>query len=177
MPKPEKVQKVEELKKKIGEANSVLLTDYKGLKVEEISELRNKLRESAVEYTVVKNTLAKISSEQLGLDQIAHYFDGPTAIALGKGDPLASIKIINEYFKKKEKPKIKAYLLDGQVYVGSQIIELANLPGKEILLAQLLGTISSPISNFVFSLQNLLQKMVFVLNAIKEKKEQNITED
>ena len=74
--------------------------------------------------------------------------------------------------KKNDKPVIKAYLLDGQLFKGNQINELAKLPDREVLLAQLLGTISAPISNFVYSLQNLLQQMVIVLNAIKEKKEQ-----
>lgn len=172
MPKPEKVQKVEELVGKFGEAKSLLLTDYRGLNVEEISELRDQLRASSVEYRIVKNTLAKISAEQLDLGELKEFLDGPTAIAFGLDDPMASIKIINEFKKKKEKPTIKAYLLDGEIYGSSQVDELAKLPGKDVLLAQLLGTMNAPISNLVSSLNNLLQKMVYVLNAIKEQKEQ-----
>ena len=116
MPKPEKVKKVEELVEMFGEAKSLLLTDYRGLNVEEITELRSQLRGSSVEYRVIKNTLAKISTEKLELEELKEYLDGPTAIAIGLDDPLASIKIITEYRKKKEKPEIKAYLLEGQVY-------------------------------------------------------------
>jgi len=172
MPKPEKVKKVEELVEMFGEAKSLLLTDYRGLNVEEITELRSQLRGSSVEYRVIKNTLAKISTEKLELEELKEYLDGPTAIAIGLDDPLASIKIITEYRKKKEKPEIKAYLLEGQVYGKDQVEELAKLPGKEALLAQLLGTMNAPISNLVFALNNLLQQMVYVLNGIKEHKEQ-----
>ena len=115
--------------------------------------------------------MTKISVEQLGLTQILNYLDGPTAIAFGLDDPLAPTKIISEFAKKYNKPTIKAYLLDGQLFLGNQIDELAKLPDREVIIAQLLGTISAPISNLVSSLQNLLQQMVIVLNGIKEKKE------
>ena len=172
MPRPDKVKAVEELKGKFTEAKSVLLTDFTGLNVEEISELRNKLRESSVEYRIVKNTLTKLSVEELGMKEIADFFEGPTAIAFGMDDPVASAKIISEFAKKSNKPQVKAYYLDGQLFQGEQINQLAKLPDKKVLLAQLVGTISAPVSSFVFLLQNLLQQTVYVLNAIKEKKEQ-----
>ena len=94
MPSPEKVKNVAELTDKISEAKSILLTDYTGLNVEEISDLRNLLRESAIEYRIVKNTLTRISVENLGLNQIIDYLQGPTAIAFGLKDPISSVKII-----------------------------------------------------------------------------------
>ncbi|MBN1155585.1 50S ribosomal protein L10 [candidate division KSB1 bacterium] len=172
MPKPEKIKAVEELTSKFKEAKSVLLTDFKGLNVEQISELRTRLRESSIEYKVVKNTLAKISVESLGISEIADYFEGPVAIAFGVDDPIVSIKLIKEFSKKTERPSIKAYLFDGQVFTGKEIDQLAELPGKDVLIAQLVGTIAAPLSNLVYSLNNLLQKTVFIINAIKEKKEQ-----
>jgi large subunit ribosomal protein L10 len=172
MPRAEKVNTVSELKEKISEAKSILLTDFTGLNVEEISELRNQLRKSSIEYRIVKNTLTRISVEELGMTEILDHLDGPTAIAFGLDDPIASAKIITEFAKKFEKPKIKAYFLDGQKFEGTQVGELANLPDKDVLRAQLVGTISAPLSNFVFLLKNLLQKTVLVLDAIKEKKEQ-----
>lgn len=173
MPRPEKVNRVSELTEKIAESKSILLTDFTGLNVAEISELRNQLRESSIEYKVVKNTLTRLSVEQLGMKEILNYLDGPTAIAFGLDEPLAPVKIISEFAKKNnDKPMLKAYFLGGQLFQGAQIEELAKLPNQKVLLAQLVGTISAPMSNFVSLLRNLLQQMVIVINAIKEKKDQ-----
>ena len=172
MPRPDKIQKVTEITEKISEAKSILLTDYKGLNVEKISDLRSQLREASVEYTIVKNTLTKISVENLGYKELLEFLDGPTAIAFGLDDPMAPEKIISELVKENDRPQIKAYFLDGQLYKGAQVDELAKLPSQEVLMGQLVGTISAPLSNFVYLLNNLLQKTVLVLNAIKEKKEQ-----
>ena len=172
MPKPEKEKIVSELKEKIDSANSILLTDFTGLNVEEISELRDQLRDSSIEYRIVKNTLTRISVEELGMNQILNYLDGPTAIAFGLDNPLSPAKIISEYAKKNKKPTVKAFFLDGQIYESSQVAEIAKTPDKKVLQSQLLGTISAPLSNFALSVGNLLQQLVFVLNAIKEKKEQ-----
>lgn len=172
MPTPEKQRIVSELKEKIAEAKSILLTDFTGLNVEQMSKLRNQLRQSSVEYRIIKNTLARISVEQLKMTKILNYLDGPTAIAFGLDDPLAPIKVISEFAKKNNKPIMKAYILDDQVYQDAQINELAKLPNKVTLLAQLMATVNAPMSNLVSSLQNLLQKVVIALNAIKEKKEQ-----
>ncbi|MBD3289888.1 50S ribosomal protein L10 [candidate division KSB1 bacterium] len=172
MPRPDKEQKVTEITEKISEAKSILLTDYKGLDVEKISDLRSQLREASVEYKIVKNTLTKISVENLGYKELIEFLDGPTAIAFGLDDPIAPAKIISDFAKKNDRPQIKAYFLDGQLYKGKEVDELAKLPTQEVLLGQLVGTISAPLSNFVYLLNNLLQKTVFVLSAIKEKKEQ-----
>lgn len=172
MPRPDKEQKVTEITEKISEAKSILLTDYKGLDVETISDLRSQLREASVEYKIVKNTLTKISVENLGYKELIEFLDGPTAIAFGLDDPIAPAKIIADFAKKNDRPQIKAYFLDGQLYKGKEVDELAKLPTQEVLLGQLVGTISAPLSNFVYLLNNLLQKTVFVLSAIKEKKEQ-----
>jgi len=172
MPKPEKIKAVEELTAKIKEAKSVLLTDFQGLNVEQITDLRTRLRESSVEYKVVKNTLAKISVESLGIGNMVNYFEGPVAIAFGVDDPFASIKVIKEFSKKTERPAIKAYLYEGQVFTGKEIDQLAELPGRDVLIAQLVGTIAAPLTNLVSSLNNLLQKTVLIINAIKEQKEQ-----
>jgi large subunit ribosomal protein L10 len=172
MPTPVKEKAIAELHEKIGKAKSLLLTDFSGMNVEQMHELRTQLRKSSIEYKVVKNSLARISVEQLGMQEVVNFLDGPTAIALGMDDPLAPAKIITEYVKKNAKLKIKAYILEGKAYEGEQIEKIAKLPPREVLIAQLLGTMSAPISNVIFSLQNLLQKTVYVINEIKAKKEQ-----
>ncbi len=172
MAKPEKEQIVAELADKLKEAKSLLLTDFTGLNVEEISELRTQLREAEVEYHIVKNTLARLSVEQLGLTQLLEHITGPIAIAMSHNDPIAPAKVITEFSKKIDKPTLKAYFLDGDVYQGEQIKELAKLPSHEALMGQLVGTIASPLSGFVTALNNLLQQIVIVLNEIKNQKEQ-----
>ena len=174
MPRPDKIKVVSELKERFTEVKGILLTDFTGLNVEQISELRRQLRESSVEYKVVKNTLSKISVAELGMTAILDYLDGPTAIAFGLADPIAPAKIISEFAKKYDKPRVKAYFLDGHKFEGAQIDELAKLPDKNILRAQLVGMMGAPLSNFIFLLKNLLQQTVSVLNAIKEKQEQAV---
>ncbi|MBN2009564.1 50S ribosomal protein L10 [candidate division KSB1 bacterium] len=172
MARPDKEQIVADLTERLKVAKSLLLTDFTGLNVEEISALRTQLREAEVEYTIVKNTLARLSVEQLGISQLLKHLQGPTAIALGLNDPIAPAKVITEFSKKKDKPTLKAYYLDGDVYEGSQIDDLAKLPGREVLLGQVVGTIAAPLTGFVTALQNLLQQLVVALNEIKKLKEQ-----
>ena len=172
MSRPEKEKIVAELADKISNAKSVLLTDFTGLNVEEISDLRTELRKSSVEYKIVKNTLTRLSLEQLGLTQLLDYLEGPTAIAFGLDDPIAPAKVIAEFSKKLEKPKMKVYFLDGDIYKDKQINELAKLPNRDVLLAQLVGTIAAPISGLASLLQNMLQQLVVALNEVKNKKEQ-----
>jgi large subunit ribosomal protein L10 len=172
MARPDKELTVAELTEKLKEAKSLLLTDFTGLNVEEISLLRTQLRAADVEYTVVKNTLARLSVEQLGITKLVEHLHGPTAIALGMKDPVASAKVITEFSRKREKPKLKAYYIDGDVFAGSQIDELAKLPSREVLYGQVVGTIAAPLTGFVTSLQNFLQQLVVALNEIKKQKEQ-----
>jgi large subunit ribosomal protein L10 len=171
MAKPEKEKIVSELASKINNAKSLLLTDYKGLNVEEISDLRSKFRESSVEYHIVKNTLVKLSLEQLGIKQLVEFLEGPTAIAFGSDDPIAPAKVVTSFLKDKEKPTMKAYYLDGEVYKGKEIDEISKLPSQEVLLTQLVGTINAPLTGLVSVLNNFLQQLVVVLNEIKNQKE------
>ncbi len=171
--RPEKAESVDSIAKKFSAAKSIFLTDYSGLTVEAITELRRNMRKSRVEYVVVKNTLARISARQAGCEAIVPHLDGPTAVALGMDDPVAPAKIISDFLKAdKVKPKIKACFLDGQLYEGAKAVELAKLPSRNELIARLLRAINSPATGMVQVLSAALRNPVYALNAIAEKKKE-----
>ena len=171
MLRPEKEQVVAEIADKLTSSSSVYLADYKGLDVEEISNLRALLRESSIEFKVVKNTLARISVNQVGFEDLVKYLDGPTAMAFCLADPIIGAKILSDFQKKNDKLDLKACIFDGQIYDKARIKEIAKLPGKEQILAQTLGTISGPLRNMVGVLHGLLSATVNVLTQIKKQKE------
>lgn len=167
----EKEATVKRLVDKFSAARGVYLADFMGLNVEEISDLRNQLRQEAIELKVVKNTLARISAEQVGLDQLVDYLTGPTALAFCLADPIVGAKILTGYQKKNEKLKLKACVLDGQVYDQKRISDIAKLPPVNQIRGQAIGVMAAPLRNMVGLLTNVLQSMVNVLTQIKNKQE------
>lgn len=171
MARPEKEKKVTEIADKLSSAAGVYLADYQGLTVEEISNLRNKLRESSVEFTVVKNTLARLSVEQVGLQDLVKYLNGPTAMAFCLADPIQGAKILFDFQKQNDKLGLKACVFDEQVYDKIYIEKIAKLPTPEQIKAQAVGIMSAPLRNMVFVLNNLLTSMVTVLNEVRKQRE------
>ena len=171
MLRPEKENAVTEIAEKLSDSTGVYLADYKGLDVEEINDLRNQLREASVEFKVVKNTLARISVNNVGFEELLKYLDGPTAMAFCLADPIIGAKILSEFQKKNNKLDLKACIFDGQVYDQDRIKEIAKLPGKEQILAQTVGTIAGPLRNMVNVIHALLSATVNVLDQIKKQKE------
>lgn len=153
------------------ENTGVLLTDYQGLTVAEISELRSKLRSLKCEYKVIKNTLSKIALEKMGLNDFAKNFEGPTAVAFEKGDPVSAAKVIVDFTKEHAKLKIKAGMLGEKLLSIDDIKSLASLPSREVLLARLLGSMQSSVSGFVNVLAGVPRKFVYGLEAIRKQKE------
>jgi large subunit ribosomal protein L10 len=171
MARPEKEKKVQELTEKFRSAKAVYLTDFTGLDVIKATELRKKLREASVEYRVVKNTLAQLAAKNAGCDLLLDYLTGPTGLAFGIKDPIIPAKILTEFSKDNEKLKVKVGLMEGRVYDPRAVKQLAALPGREELLAQVLSGLQSPISGFVGALGGLLQKLVGTLDAIAKQNE------
>ncbi|WP_350343799.1 50S ribosomal protein L10 [Proteinivorax tanatarense] len=168
----DKVQVVEELKEKFSSAQGTIIADYRGLDVADVTELRAKLREAGVEYKVVKNTLAKLAVKDTDYESVSEHLQGPTAIAFSPEDPVAPAKIIHEFSKENEALKIKAGILEGEVIDFSGVKALAELPSREQLLAQTVAALQSPITGFVNVMQANTRDFVNVLDAIKNKKEQ-----
>lgn len=163
---------VEEIKGKITASNAVILTDYRGLNVAEITDLRRKLREENVEYKVVKNTLTKIAVSEAGVEGLDTYLEGPTAIAFSKEDPVAPAKILSNFAKNNDKLKIKGGLLTGKFIDLNEIKVLADLPPREVLLGKVVGSLQAPVYGMVYAMQGLLQKTVYALKAICEQRQE-----
>ena len=132
MPKPEKIDAVKDIKNYLEQARSVFITDYSGLNVADLTVLRKNLRENSVKYLVAKNTLLRIAAEDAGLKDIIKYLEGPIALAFGADDPAIAAKILYDSYKDKEKPVIKAFVMDKQLFDGTDVKKLASLPSREI---------------------------------------------
>ena len=164
-----KVDALEAIKSKLEENSDYIFTDYRGLTVDQITELRRKLREKEAEYKVVKNRYAKLAFQQMETPDVADLLVGPTALALLKDDPSAIAKILVDYAR--EAPvEVKGALVDGRVFDGPQTVELSKLPGRDQLLAQLMSTMNAPVQNLVYAMNGVTQKLVRVLQAVADKK-------
>ena len=164
-----KVKAVEEIRDRFGRCRTAILTDYRGLNVAEITELRRKLKEQDVEYKVVKNTLTKIAIQDFEFNLDEH-LEGPTAIAFSYEDPVAPAKILMDFAKTHKQLEIKAGVVEGKVADKSVIGELAKMPPKEQLLANVVGAIQSPLYGIVGVLEGTIRDMVYTLQAIQDKK-------
>lgn len=162
---------VDQLHDNLSRSTTVILSDYKGLDVSTISDLRRKLRESDVEFKVVKNTLLGIASQDTDVSLIKDYFKGPNAIALSFDDPVAPAKILSEFAEKHDKLEIKVGVMNGKVLDLSAIKALSSLPSREVLLAQVLSGMHGVPTAFVRALNNVPGRLLNVLQAIKDKKE------
>ena len=167
----EKKKIVEDIHKKFSESKVVILTDYKGLNVEKINELRGKLKELGVEYKVVKNTLLVRASEETDISLIKDSFKGPSAVALSCDDPVTTAKILTEFAEDHEALEIKIGIMNGKILDLSAIKKLSALPSREVLLGSLLSVMSGVPTAFVRALNDMPKRLLNVLQAIKEQKE------
>lgn len=165
----EKATVIEDLTEKMG-SNTAVFVDYKGINVAQSDELRKRSREAGVDFVVAKNTLALRAANAAGVEKISEYLSGPTAIAFSE-DPVVSAKLMAEYADKVETFDLKGGLLeDGQLLDGQQVVALSRLPGREQLIAQVVGGISSPLTSFVTALNNTVQGFVIALGQVAEQK-------
>ena len=167
-----KKQVVLEIKEKFEKAQGIIFYDYRGLNVDEVTQLRNQFRAAGVEYHVIKNSMLKRAADMLEIKGLDQYLTGPTAVAFGFSDAVAPAKVLTEFVKKlKNRTEIKSGLLNGKVITVAGIQSLADLPSREQLLAQLAGTLNAPITGFARSLSGIISKLGYALNAVKEQKE------
>lgn len=151
---------VAELVEKLKAAQAGVVVDYRGLTVEEDTKLRAKFREAGVEYKVIKNTLTRFAIKEVGFDAIDEQLNGPTSLAISADDPVAPAKIVSDFAKDNENIKIKAGFLDGKVISLDEIKTLANTPSKDVLIAKIMGSLNSPVSALVRTLQALVDNGV-----------------
>jgi len=168
--KAQKQEMVTALATKLERSPTIYLTDFTGLSVARITDLRRKLRAAGVEYVVVKNTLVRralTDAQRAGLE--AH-LAGPTALVLGGADPVAPAKVLADFAKEHEKPAIKIGLVEGKTVTAAEVKQLAALPSKPELLARLGGALQSPLAGFVGAMNGLLYMMVGALEALKNNR-------
>ena len=166
----EKQAIVAELSEKLKGAAGVLV-DYSGITVAEDTEMRKAMRKAGVDYAVVKNTLTRFAALNVGFDALDPHLNGTTALAVSMTDPVAAAKIINEYASKKDaKIKIKVGFVSGKVITDADVKALAALPSKEVLVAQVLGTMIAPISGLATVLNANIRGLAVALQAIADKK-------
>jgi len=164
---------VSELMDRLKRNNNFILTDYKGLNVEEMSDLRERMRKIGCEFKVVKNTLARLAMKNLNLENLIEYLRGPTAIALEKMDIIATTKALVDFSRQHENLKIKAGFLEGHVVLPQEVESLAKLPSREVLVARLCEGLQVPIARFCGVLHGMVRNLIFVLDGIRKKKSED----
>lgn len=167
----EKKQIVDELRDKFSRSKVVIVTDYKGLDVARITDLRRQLQEAGVEYRVVKNTLLVRASEETEAAAIQDVFKGPSAVAFAYDDPVPPAKVLTQFAKDNEKLEIKGGVMSGKVLSIDDVKALSKLPSREVLLAQLLMTMNAVPTGLVQALADVPRRFLNVVQAIKEQKE------
>ena len=177
MPKPEKIAAVEEIKEKLSSAKIAILTEFQGLNVAEMTELRKLFREAGVGYKVYKNTLTRLAANQLGVSGIDEYLVGTTALAFGKDDLVASAKIVRDFGARHRNFRVKAGILDKRLIASDDVIALADIPPKEVLFAMIMGAMQSPISGLLSVIQAPARNFIYILKSLAEQKGKDAESD
>lgn len=160
---------VSSISEKMKSSCAGVLVNYQGINVEDDTKLRKELREAGIEYMIAKNTLLKRAAEDAQIEGLDPYLEGATAIALSENDYVAASKILCKFAESHDFFKIKSGFIDSKVIESKEVSNLAKLPSREVLVAQVLGGLNAPISGFATVLNGTLKGLVVALNAIAEK--------
>lgn len=171
MNKTEKQTIVDELVARLKRARSIYVTDFTGLDVRRVSDLRRRLRRAGVEYVVIKNTLARRAFEGATVAGLDEHLRGPTALALTPADGAAAAKVLTEFAKEFQRPSVKAAVVDGRAVTPAQVKRMASLPPREQLLAQLGAAMQAPLAGFAGAMTALLSSFAGALEALKSQRE------
>jgi large subunit ribosomal protein L10 len=170
MARPEKVAKVEKIREMFQDHQVVFLTDFTGLKVDEINDLRFSLREKGAEYRVLKNTLTLLAIKETEYENLGEYIVGPVAAAFTFGDPMAVAKELVSYSRDNPNLKIKGGFMEGRLLDAAGVRGIATLPSREVLLARVVGSLNGPLSGLHAVLSGPYRKLVYALKAVSEAK-------
>ena len=173
MARPEKVQAVEQIKQRFADVEGALLTEYRGLSVGEMAELRVALREADADYKVLKNTLTRIAVREVGLEELEGMLEGPTAIAFCRKDPAAVAKALDDAAKRFPVLVIKGGVLNGQVIGADQAKELARLEPRDVQLAKIAMMMNSPLQQTANVIGALLRDLGSMLAQVSEQKKES----
>ena len=165
MPTDRKIQLVNEMKEMLSSYVIAIGTDYRGLSANDMNQLRKELTEKGIDYKVVKNNLAKIAADEVGDTEFHRLLQETTGVAFSSGDPVEPAKLLVEFAKTHRVPlEIRSAILEGVYLSGDQVVRLVDLPSKEVLIAQLLAQLNSPVARLVTVLQGPIAKLPRVLN-------------
>jgi large subunit ribosomal protein L10 len=172
MNKDQKIQFTDELQAKLADASAFYLTDFTGMSVKQITQFRRRLRAQGVDYVVVKNTLARRAVTALEMEDVAAFFTGPTGVVIGREDPIAAAKVLTDFVKETDnKPAIKAGVVERKGVTPEEIRKLADLPPREVLLAQLAGGLQAPMARLAGGMHNLLAGLARAVEALRQQRE------
>ncbi|WP_425805429.1 50S ribosomal protein L10 [Desulfitobacterium sp. Sab5] len=166
----EKAQVVSEIKEKFQGSTGVVIADYRGMTVSQVTKLRADLRQAGVEYRVFKNTLVRRAAHEVGIDGLDSILEGPTAVAFS-ADPVAPAKVLSEFAKDVKTFTIKGGVVEGKIIDPDGVKALADLPSREVLLAQVLRGMQAPLAGMVNVLQGPIRKMGYALEEVRKLKE------
>ena len=167
----QKKQEVEDIKKNFNEAKSVIILDYIGLNVKELTILRAQLRKENVTLKVYKNTLVKRAASEVGVSGVDEYLAGTNMWAFSMQDPVAAARITREFSRTHPRLIMKGGVIDNKAFDAEGARALADLPSKDVLLAQLAGTMQAPITGLVTVLQGPIRKMGYALESLRKAQE------
>lgn len=168
--RPEKKSIVGEIKAAINDSEFAFLADYKGMNVKMLAELRKELATVSSEMHILKNSFIGIALGEDLRDKLAGELAGPTCLVTGAGDPTAVAKVLKQFNKQNQKPVLKGGLFDDKILAASDVNAMADIPPREILLSQLVGTVQAPMTSLVGVMNAKVTSLLYVLNAIEDKK-------
>ncbi len=172
MNREEKAAETEALQASFRAAKAAVLTDFRGLSVAEMTDLRRHLRKVSVEYRVVKNTLAVRALGAGGMEALASYFAGPTGVAISRTDPLAPARALAAWGKSRPTFRVKAGMVEGVVMGPADVAAVAALPGREVLLGRMLSVLQAPVRNLASVLHGQVRALAAVLDQVRAQREQ-----
>ena len=172
MPNAEKIKKVEELNGVFLKAKSAVLANYQGIEAPELTQLRSHMRSRAIDFRVIKNTLARQAAKDTPFEMLDEQFKGPVSLVVSFEDPVAPAKALAEFAKSgaTKSPTVLCGVVEGKMVSSEEVKALADLPSKEVLISTMLSVFNGPTTNFAGVFSSLLRKLVGTLDAVREKK-------
>ena len=170
MPTPQKEAILKDTQARITDVSGLYLADFTGMTVQSLSLLRKRCREQGVQFRVIKNTLLKRAFNDRGIQALDEHLVGPTGLVFSPVNAMAPAKILSDFAKEFERPRVKAAVVDGRFYDTKAIAQLAKLPSREVLLSQLIGTFVAPMSNFLGAVNALLATPANMADALAKEK-------
>jgi len=172
MPTPQKEQILRDTGERIRDVGGLFLADFSGMSVEKISLLRKKCREQQVQFKVIKNTLLKRAFNERGITELDPFLNGPTGLVFHPVDAVTPAKILVDFAREHERPRVKAAVIDGRLIEDAEIKQLASLPSREVLLQQVLGTVIAPMTQFLAAVDAALRTPALMVDALERERAQ-----